>query len=435
MTGQSNAARPLIVIDDDPTGTQAVAGVPVLLEWDPGLVAETAAAGPPAIHLMTNARAYPPDEARELTRSAVAAAVEALSRPRVVLRGDSTLRGHLLEEYLALCEAAHGGARPPLLLVPALPSAGRVTVDGVHLLERDGVRVPLHATEYARDPSFAYRDARLLRWAEERSGGLLRAVDGLEVPLERLRSEGAAAVAEALLEVAARSRPAACAPDAETLADLATIAEGLRQAEGAGASVVVRCAPTFAGVLGDCLAAGRAPVPEERGALLVVCGSWVPASTRQLARLVDAYPGSLVEADVLTLASTRAEEEIERAAGEVSERLAREGLAVLATARERPCGTETLAAGHRIAVNLARVLRHLDPAPAIVVAKGGITSAVTAREGLGARRGEVVGPLLEGIALWRLAADGGRALPYVVFPGNVGGDETLRELVELLRRG
>lgn len=431
MTGQS----PLIVIDDDPTGTQAVAGVPVLLEWDPGLVAETAAALPPAIHLMTNARAYAPADARELTRSAAAAAVEALGNPRVVLRGDSTLRGHLLEEYLGLCEAAHKGARPPVLLVPALPAAGRVTVGGVHLLERDGVRVPLHETEYARDPSFAYHDARLLRWAEERTGGLLRAVDGREVALERLRHEGADAVASALLELAGRGRPAACAPDAESLDDLETIAEGLRRAEAAGASVAVRCAPTFAGVLGGCLATGRAPIPEERGPLLVVCGSWVPTSTRQLARLVDAHPDALVEADVRALASDGAEAEIGLAVGEVSRRLAADGLAVLATPRDRPVGTEALEAGHRIAVNLARVLRRLEPAPTVVVAKGGITSAVTAREGLGARRGEVVGPLLDGIALWRLPGDGGRTLPYVVFPGNVGGDETLLELVELLRGG
>jgi len=32
MTGPRDG--PLIVLDDDPTGTQAVADVPVLLEWD-----------------------------------------------------------------------------------------------------------------------------------------------------------------------------------------------------------------------------------------------------------------------------------------------------------------------------------------------------------------------------------------------------------------
>ena len=80
---------------------------------------------------------------------------------RLVLRGDSTLRGHLLEEYRGVSATSIcPGEWPPLLLVPALPSAGRVTVGGVHLFERDGRRVPLHETEYARDGVFALRATR-----------------------------------------------------------------------------------------------------------------------------------------------------------------------------------------------------------------------------------------------------------------------------------
>src|SRR5438128_6093079 len=203
---------PLIVLDDDPTGTQAVESVPVLLEWDAELVREAAGSGSPSIHVLTNSRAFPPARAAELVRSAADAAFAALGRPRLALRGDSTLRAHLLEEYLAVRDAAFPGLTPPLLLVPALPRAGRVTVDGVHLLERNGRRVPLHETEYAADPAFAYRDARLLKWAEDRSRGFFRRDAGREVPLARLREEGGGAVAQALLELADDGAPAVCAP-------------------------------------------------------------------------------------------------------------------------------------------------------------------------------------------------------------------------------
>src|SRR5205807_3565875 len=161
--------------------------------------------GPRAIHLLTNSRASPPRRAQEIVQAAAAAAVAALGRPRLALRGDSTLRAHLLEEYLAVCDAAFAGRRPPLLLVPALPHplAGRITVDGVHLIARDGVRTPLHETEFAGDPTFAYGDARLLQWAEDRSGGFFPRRHGRELRLARLRAEGAAAVAEALLGLAA----------------------------------------------------------------------------------------------------------------------------------------------------------------------------------------------------------------------------------------
>ncbi len=422
---------PLIVLDDDPTGTQAVADVPVLLEWDVQLIREAAGSGSPAVHLLTNSRAFPPARAAEIVRDAAEAAVAALGRPRLALRGDSTLRAHLLEEYLAVRDAAFPGRNPPLLLVPALPHAGRITVGGIHLIERDGKRVPLHKTEYGADPGFAYRDARLLQWAEDRSSGFFRRRAGREVHLESLRSEGPQAVARALVELAETGAPAACAPDAETLDDLATIAKGLRAAEAAGADVLVRSAPTFIGVLAGNLATRRVKPPSARGRLLVVCGSYVPASTRQLAVVVDAYPSSLVEVDVLAFAGEDAAAEVERAAAAAARRLEQDGLAVVATPRTRSEATRSFEAGERIAANLARVVRAVDPPPGAVLSKGGITSAVTARLGLGARRALVRGPLVDGVALWQVEGDRGR-LPYVVFPGNVGADGTLLEVVRLI---
>jgi uncharacterized protein YgbK (DUF1537 family) len=418
MTPRRGDQAPLIVLDDDPTGTQAVADTPVLLEWDAKRVAK-AAGSAPAVHLLTNSRAFAPDRAGAVVRDAAEAAVEAFGRPRLLLRGDSTLRAHLLEEYRAVVDAAFEGRPTPILLVPALPAAGRVTVGGVHLIERDGVRVPLHETEYARDGGFAYTDASLLAWAEERSGGLF--------PREAGRALGraeAGAVADAIREL--QGIAAAIVPDAETLDDLAAIATGLEAAEADGAEVVVRSAPTFAGVLAGNLARHRAAAPRGRR-VLVVCGSHVPTTTRQLSALVERHPGSLVEVDVLELASDGSGTEVERAAREAEARLADGGLAVVATPRKRPDGASSLAAGERIAKNLAAVAGRIDR-PDVVVAKGGITSAVTAKVGLGAASALCLGPLVDGVALWTL--DGGT--PFVVFPGNVGSDTALLEVVELV---
>jgi uncharacterized protein YgbK (DUF1537 family) len=424
-------ARPLVVLDDDPTGTQSVAGVRVLFEWSDASLVRSALAGRPAVYLLTNSRAYPARRAYELVAGAARAAVEALGRPRILLRGDSTLRAHLLEEYLAVCDAAHGGPGPPLLLVPALPAAGRVTVGGVHLIERGGSRTPLHETEYAGDAGFAYRDARLLQWAEDRSEGLFPRSRGREIPLACVRAEGPAAVAAALLELARAGAPSVCVPDAETVGDLEVIADGLEAAEEAGAEVVVRSAPAFAGVLGRCLAAATAPAPAHVGGLLVVCGSYVPLTTRQLAVLLEERPGTLVEVDVLALASADPEAELARAAAAAGGLLREAGFAVVATPRERHPSTQTLAAGARIAENLARILVRLEPRPGIVLAKGGITSAVTAHVGLGARRAEVLGPLAPGVALWSVDSDLG-SVPYVVFPGNVGDERALADVVSML---
>jgi uncharacterized protein YgbK (DUF1537 family) len=422
--------RPLVVLDDDPTGAQLLAGVPVLLEWDAPRIAQVLT-GSPSVHLLTNSRALSATEARSVVASAAAKAAAGKPDAALVLRGDSTLRGHLLQEYLGLCDALTPSQTPPLLLVPALPSAGRVTVGGVHFIERRGERIPLHATEYATDGVFSYATARLLDWAEERSGGFFRAADGVSVSLDDLRgSHGARRVAAALAALADSGRPAVCAPDAETIADLAVVAAGVALAFEDDLPFFVRCAPALVGLLAGTTAAGIVP-PPVADRVLVVCGSHVPTTTAQLARLEAKYPGTVVEVDLAACASD-GDVEVERLADAASDLLAGGDLAVIATPRMR--AETTLRAGERIARNLARAVGRVTPPPAVVVAKGGITSATILREGLAADGAEVVGPLMPGVSLWRprTAPRGSGSDDYVVVPGNVGDDDLLVELVALL---
>jgi uncharacterized protein YgbK (DUF1537 family) len=426
---QEEAEARYVVLDDDPTGVQTLAGIRVLLGWRPGDVA-AALAERPSVHLITNARAEAPEGAKAVTASAARAAIADAPDAVVVLRGDSTLRGHLLEEIEAVASVVSAGRIAPLLLVPALPSAGRVTVGGVHMIERDGRRVPLHETEYAADGPFAYRSSRLLEWAEERSAGLLRVGDGHELGLDELRARGPEVVAEALAQLAAAGRPAVLAPDAERESDLELVAAGYRQALASGTRALVRCAPAFAGVLARTTAPALVPAPGTDDGVLVVCGSYLPATTAQLHALVDEHPGSPVEVDPVALASAHPEPEIERAARAASERLQDGGLAVVSTPRVRPRGTETLPAGERIAAGLAAVARATEPRPRVVVAKGGITSFVTLRDGFGITAAEVLGPVLPGVSRWRAGE-----LDYLVVPGNVGDERLLADIVALVLGG
>jgi uncharacterized protein YgbK (DUF1537 family) len=103
---------------------------------------------------------------------------------------------------------------------------------------------------------------------------------------------------------------------------------------------------------------------------------------------------------------------------------------VVSTARDRPAGTETLHAGERIAAGIAAVAAAIEPRPSVVVAKGGITSCVTLRDGLGVSAAEVVGPVLPGVSRWRAGE-----LDYLVVPGNVGDDRLLADIVALVLGG
>ena len=243
-----------------------------------------------SFHVVTNTRALSAADAYTVTREVADAVMHRFPGARIVLRGDSTLRAHLREEYDAVRDVVFPGLTPTLLLVPALPAAGRVTVDGVHLLERSGHRTPLHQTEYATDGDFAYRSSRLLDWAEERSHGLFPAANGSEVPLAELRARGGAVVHEALAASAARGGPAVCAPDAETPAgsrrDRGRAAGRVRPPDSPSSSAPP---PPSQECWGSTLADTLLPMPRARS-LLVVCGSYVPQTTRQLARLLAERP-------------------------------------------------------------------------------------------------------------------------------------------------
>src|SRR5690606_1809004 len=143
MQQQRSVDHPLtVVLDDDPTGTQSATDVPVLFEWDrEGL--EAALAVSPSVYVLTNTRPLPEPEALAVIpeiRDHAPAGAERLGRAiRFVLRGDSTLRGHVFAE-----SALFMGPDAVLVFVPAFPEVGRRTLANVHYVEIDGVEVPAH---------------------------------------------------------------------------------------------------------------------------------------------------------------------------------------------------------------------------------------------------------------------------------------------------
>lgn len=424
---------PLVALDDDPTGAQLVDRARVSVDFGAAAVRGAAGTAVASLHLLTNARALTPDDAYRKVLAAASGARAGLPEAPLMLRGDSTLRGHLLEEYAAVRDACFDGVPVPLLLAPALPSAGRVTVGGSHLLERDGVRVALSETDYARDPDLGYASSRLLEWAQERSRGYFAAERGIELGLGPLRADPEAAILAAVRQLGDGEGAAAIAADAIELADLEAIGRGVLACHRAGVGLVVRGSPALVPAIAGNLATGPVRVEVGAGGILVVCGSFVELSGRQLAALERAWPGCAVTVDPVALAS---EDEWvwgaeSRAAVAAAQRnLDAVGLAIVTTPRRRDRSLDA-AARERLARRLALTCRGVEAGA--VVAKGGVTSALTFSEGLGARLAEVVGPLRPGVSVWR-PLDGPRAgSTYVVVPGNVGGDDLLVDVVGALQ--
>ena len=238
----------LVVLDDDPTGTQSVADLPVLTQWDRSDFDWALAQGAPAVYVLTNTRSLDPDEAAERNRQIVTNASASAAALGVTLgfvsRSDSTLRGHypLETDVIAQTLADAAGERVDgVVIVPAFPDAGRVTIGGVHYMRAGDSLTPIAETEFAKDATFGYSSSSLSAWVEEKSSGRFREEDVVVLDLSIIRS-GAAAIAAALSGV---SDSTPIVADAVSEDDLRLLSLGLIESESRGKRFLYRVGPPF----------------------------------------------------------------------------------------------------------------------------------------------------------------------------------------------
>jgi len=443
-------SRILAVLDDDPTGSQSVHGVQVVITDDD---AEYAAAlgETSTIFVLTNTRSLSEADAFALTRRVagrLAELADKLGRPLdLVSRSDSTLRGHVAAEIDALDEIhldRHGCRYDAVLFAPAFFEAGRTTVDNIHRVSIDGVDVPAGETEYARDRTFGYRSSDLREFLAEASSGAIRPDDVASLSLEDIRTGGPEHVAARLRALGGGSRVVV---NAERDEDYDIVALGVALARASGSRLLARCGPSFVRAL-----AGITPrpplVPAEiwtngrrTGHGLIAVGSHVSGTSAQIRRLRARYSLLELEIDVTEVLASpeRRDAHVATVGAEARAALAHEDV-LIATSRSLAVGTDaetSLAIARHVAAALTDVVRTARLArPAWVIAKGGITSHELAVRGLGISRAEVVGQLGPGIiSLLRplSAHPDALGMPYVVFAGNVGSDDQLADVVTLLR--
>jgi uncharacterized protein YgbK (DUF1537 family) len=410
----------VVVLDDDPTGTQSATGVRVLLTWDVPLL-EQALREADSVYVQTNSRAVDEATAIRIVSSIRDDAREAARRlavgVRFVLRGDSTLRGHVFAETEQFTDQ-----RAAIVFVPAFPDGGRTTRDGVHLVRQGGVDVPAGETEYADDPVFPFASSRLVDYVAEKSARTAIAVD-----LSTVRSPDALLVA-----FLAAPPGSVLVPDVVDNEDIRRIAAGIETALGQGASLVVRCAAPLAAELAHVPSSGTLdrPLVAHPPRTLLVCGSHTAGATAQLAAVMGEGAGMVVLRTDDAFADPDAAGT--HAARQAEGLIADGGLAVVASERVRSSAHGTLDHGRLVMAALTKTVRQLLPAVDVVVSKGGITSADTARHGLGATSALVLGQVLPGVSVWRLTASDGRDRLLVVVPGNVGDEHTLVEVLSAL---
>lgn len=431
----------IIVLDDDPTGSQTVHSCLLLTRWD----VETLKVGlqdeAPLFFVLTNTRGMDAESAARVTRDvcknlkqalADMAAIDQEINPLVVSRSDSTLRGHYPVETDVIAKEL--GPFDALFMVPAFFEGGRFTRNGTHYLVVDDKPVPVHETEFARDSVFGYRNSYLPAYVEEKTGGRIRASDVVLFNLDDVRGDCSA-------RLMSLTDNQCCVVDCETQRDLDNFCRQLMDAAVQGKRFLFRSAASLLTALSQL--PPQAVTPENMRSYVrngkpgaVIVGSHVQKTTQQLNALLQ-MPGIIaIEVDV-----ERIEPDSHTLLRSISESIqsAHESgkTAVVFTSRtEKSFATqeERLRFGVRVSGFLMDIVRSLPTSLGFLISKGGITSNDVLSKGLNLRTSRVVGQILPGCSVVCCPDDHERypKLPVVIFPGNVGDEHALAKAYEHL---
>lgn len=398
----------MVVFDDDPTGIQAVHSCLLVTDWSDENIRMAMQDEEPFFYILTNTRALTAEEARKTLTNALEAVIRVNQefgyRLICVSRSDSCLRGHFPLEPDVMREvlSAHGyRIWPKVPFAPAFIESGRFTIDGTHYM-RDGEKlIPVSESEFARDNVFGYKNAHLEDYIIEKGGK----------PKD--------------YEIV----------NAQTYEELNSFRDSLFKAiEGEECSVVIRSSSSLpramSGIEDKPFLTKEDLKINAKDAGVFVVGSHVKKTTDQLNELLKSEGVEGIELSIDEILNTP--EALMQKTLESIQTLSNQGITpVIYTARKEvriddPDKRQHL--GQTVSKFLVDIVRQLPICPNYVVAKGGITSHDILTKGLAIKTARVMGQVINSVPC--VMTD---RFPYIIFPGNVGGVQSLKEIYEKLR--
>ncbi|MEH2433832.1 MAG: four-carbon acid sugar kinase family protein [Nostoc sp.] len=430
----------IIVLDDDPTGSQTVHSCLLLMHWDVDTLRIGLQDDSPIFFVLTNTRSLTPELAASVTKEVchnlkIALNAEGIDDFLIVSRSDSTLRGHYPIETDAIAQEL--GPFDAHFLVPAFFEGGRITRDTVHYLIIAGVPTPVHETEFARDSVFSYHHSYLPKYVEEKTKRRISA----EAVERFLLADIRAGSLERLLQLSGNK----CAVvDGETQDDLNRFAVDILAAASQGKRFLFRSA---ASILTALAALPPQPITAENMAQYVrqgkpgavIVGSHVKKTTQQLEALLQVEGTVGIEVNVAQLLDDANQsaallteiQERTRAAHEAGK------TPVVYTSRQELNFKDVktrLEFGEKVSGLLMDIVRGLPSDIGFLISKGGITSNDVLSNGLALTSARLIGQILAGCSMVLTPSDHSQFpdLPVVLFPGNVGDADALGTVYQRL---
>jgi len=397
----------MVVFDDDPTGIQTVHSCLLVTEWTEENLQRAFSDVVPFFYILTNTRALTAEQAKARLTDALESVLQVNTQFGYQLicvsRSDSCLRGHFPLETDVMREilTRHNiPVWPKVPFVPAFVESGRFTIGGVHYMH-DGQRlIPVAETEFARDNVFGYHHSRLVDYVVEKGGN----------------------------------------PDDYEIVDVANYAELdqyrdklFAQLDDWKGCIVIRSSsslPRSMSGIPDRPYLSRQQLRISTGQPgTFIIGSHVRKTTLQLLQLLKEDGVRGIELPIEGILHTP--EQLLKDTLHQMSILVEQGLTpVVYTSRKEvriddPAERQQL--GQRVSDFLVSIVQQLPYQPSYLVAKGGITSHDILCHGLSIQTARVMGQVINSVPCVM-----GPHFPYIIFPGNVGNEDSLCEIFNKL---
>ena len=385
--------RKIVVLDDDPTGVQTVHDISVYTDWSVDSMRKGFDEENSMFFILTNSRGLTAPETtkahREMAENILQVAKETGKKFVVISRSDSTLRGHYPLEPEILKDVIESGSDQKIdgeIIYPFFKEGGRFTIGNVHYVQEGDVLVPAQVKDFNKI--------------------VVNSID---------------------------------------YADVKVFAIALVKAMNQGKNFIFRSAAAITKVLGGVtdkpiLSHDELILTENRNGGIIVVGSHVNKTTAQLEELKNSdKPIEFIEFNQhRVLEENGLEQEVERVVSIVDADIKAGKTVAVYTRRDRfdldtDDKDEQLKVSVKISDAVTSIITNLSVRPNFIVAKGGITSSDIGTKALRVQKANVMGQIKPGIPVWMTGEESKfPGLPYVIFPGNVGTNTTLREAVETL---
>ena len=445
-----NNNRKIVVLDDDPTGVQTVHDISVYTNWSKESLQKGFAEENSLFYILTNSRGFTAAQTEKAHRE-IASVTDAVSKETgkdyiFISRSDSTLRGHypleteiLKEEY----EKNTGKKIDGEILCPFFKEGGRYTIEDVHYVKYGDILVPAAETEFAKDKTFGYTASNLKEYVEEKTAGVFKKEAVTSISLADIRDLAYDKIEEQLMAVKDFNKIIVNAID---YVDVKIFCVALFRAMAKGKTFMFRTAAAIVKVMGGVsdqplLTREQMVVKETNNGGIIVIGSHTEKTTRQMELLKEISDIVFIELDARLVKDEAAfAKEVERCLT-LEEKCIASGTTVCVYTTRALITADTgdkeddLRLAVRISDAVQSLVGRLSIVPSFVIAKGGITSSDVGTKALAVQRANVLGQIKPGIPVWQTGDESKFPLtPYVIFPGNVGEDSTLKEAAEILMK-